>query len=434
MLKGLAMIRLGLLLSVLLGSLIGWYGGSSPLHGSEPGGVTVTTSGRANVRYGPSLEARVITTLDAGAEVQVFGPAEGREGWYTIGFPRAGHAWVHDSVVQVTDDERWLRVTRDGANVRSDSRISADLVTQLSYGELVEYKGRQVGNWLAIHPPGARAYVFRSVLNLSPEAAQALEQRSLLNDANQRRWQLARLRYEHYRQIFTTDQARSLRLDWAGLNGELAAVATDHPTVRTRLLAQRLQGSIKPVVSASSRYQRDHGLRPLPDPEFRLPQPVVAQLPAAPPRQPEAAPPHQPEAAATRQPEAAAPRQPEPSQAPEAERRPEAPVSEAEAVAVIADTRLEEMEAAPVVAGAPQLIGWIEQRDDPGVGSSFALIDGQGEVAAFIKPVPGSDFRLSDFFWRRVELRGSSTPTTVTIGGTRREILVVEATSVRLAD
>lgn len=420
----------GVLALVLSWSLLS---GGAMAYAMEQAGVVVTTSGRGNVRYGPSTEARVITTLDNNTEILVYGAAEGRDGWYTVAFPRAGHAWVHESVVQATDDPDWYRVTRDGANVRSDSRINADLVTQLALGELVEFKGRRVGSWLAIHPSGARAYMYRSVLNLGPDIVTALEASSLRNNENERRWQLAKMRYEYYRKIFADDTTRALRLNWQGLGEELQQVIAEHPTVRTRLLAQRLQDNIARVISAANRYQQDHGLRPLADPVFELPQPVVAARPPTPtqpaPTQPQ---PTQPTPAQPQptQPQPAQPVQPQPVTT---EADEPSPAAAAETVEAIADTSLEAVEA-PVSSGQPTLVGWIEQRDDPGVGSSFALIDANGEVAAFIKPAAGVDFNLSDFFWRRIEVRGESREATVTINGVPRALWVVEASSVRLAD
>ncbi|TVR17082.1 MAG: SH3 domain-containing protein [Planctomycetota bacterium] len=403
---------------------------------TEQQGVAVETVGRANVRYGPSTQARVITTLEPGSEVVVYGPAMGREGWYTVAFPRQGHAWAHSSVLRETEHEGWYRVIRDGANVRSDSRITADLVTQLSHGELVEFKGRRVGEWLAIHPGAARAYMYHTVLDMSPQVIRAIDERALRDDATQRRWQIATQRYEYYRETFSRNQQRALRLNWQGLSDEFQAVVDGHPTVRTRLQANRLRESIAPVVRAANRHQEQHNLRPLVDPEFRVPEPsTVATLPPAQPerqdpppatvqqpRQPTPPPPTEDDSTATTQ-------QPPQPQDPQPE--PEAPPAEVEE---LAQTALEQLESPPPQPGSSHPIGWLEQRDDPGIGTSFALLDSQGELAAFIRPSEDLTMNLSEFYWRRVEVQGDVEQVTLSIGGRERQVAVITATQVRLAD
>ena len=400
-------------------SIVGLILISSVVWSVEHSGVVVNTSGRANVRYGPTTQARVITTLPANSEVLVIGPVEGREGWYAVAFPRQGHAWAHESILQATDDPNWFKVTREGANVRSDSRINAELVTQLALDELVEFKGRKVGNWLAIHPIGAKAYMYKSVLKLGSDVANALQENALRNDVNERRWQVAKLRYEYYRGIFSNDNNKALSLDWIGLDEELDIIIDEHPTIRTQLLSKRLKENIAKVVRAAASYQQSHSIRPLVDPEFTLPQSILVRVQPTPTPTPQ---PQNPVSETPQQPTDSNTQNPTPSQ---------------ETVAAISDTQLVQVEdttAAPVATGVQQqMIGWIEQRDDPGVGSTIALLNNNGDVIGFVKAAPGSSFDLADFFWREVTVMGQGEPATVTISGTTTEIVVITATNVRLA-
>ena len=48
-------------------------------------------------------------------------------------------------------------------------------------------QGRKVGNWLAIHPSGAKAYMYKSVLKMGSGVMDRLEEQRLLNDENERR-------------------------------------------------------------------------------------------------------------------------------------------------------------------------------------------------------------------------------------------------------
>ena len=136
--------------------------------------VPMTKNG--NVRYGPSTSALVIITLRPGNQVQLLGPAEGRAGWYEIAFPEDGGAWMHSKVLQPTGNPKEWIVTVDGASVRSDSRINAELVAQLRRGTVVRqhgfddasgnFKGIAVGKWLKVYPTGATAFVYQSVIGL----------------------------------------------------------------------------------------------------------------------------------------------------------------------------------------------------------------------------------------------------------------------------
>ena len=78
------------------------------------------------------------------------------------------------------------------------------------------------------------------------------------------------------------------------------------------------------------------------------------------------------------------------------------------------------------------MVGWIEQQDDPGVGSTIALLDNNGGVIGFVKAAAGSSFNPADFYCREVP-GGHQPPATVTIGGASKDIAVITATSVRLA-
>ena len=99
---------------------------------------------RGRVRFGPSTKAPTVTTLTPGTKVTILRPAEGVQGWYEVQFPRQGHAWVHKKVLAPTADSRRFRVIVDKANVRDDSRINANLVTQLALNEEVEWVGREI--------------------------------------------------------------------------------------------------------------------------------------------------------------------------------------------------------------------------------------------------------------------------------------------------
>ena len=70
-----------------------------------------------------------------------------------------------------TDQERILRVTTDGTNVRRDATSGADVVLQLKRNDTVRWQGPKVGQWYAVYVPQAVAYVHSSVIYIRDDAA-----------------------------------------------------------------------------------------------------------------------------------------------------------------------------------------------------------------------------------------------------------------------
>ena len=214
-------------------------------------GTIVTMAKRGNIRYGPHLKAGVIVTLKPGTEVEVLGHAEGQAGWYKIRFPRQGRAWMHSRNLEVTDREGILKVTYDGASVRSDSRITAEKVAEMELGETVEWSGLRNGEWYAVYAPGAVAYVYKSVLNLTATKRQEVVAKQHQDSEIEGVWKHAKKAYEAYIAAFQNDAHDALTLNWKGLSEKLTRVVDEHPDLRTRLLAQKLKSNIKRVVQAS---------------------------------------------------------------------------------------------------------------------------------------------------------------------------------------
>ncbi|MDA3963703.1 MAG: SH3 domain-containing protein [Planctomycetota bacterium] len=378
-------------------------------------------SKRGNVRFGPSTEAPVVSTLAAGTEVNVLGAVSGREGWYQIQFPRQGHAWMHQKVLAPTDSPNLMRVTTNGANVRSDARSSAQMVDQLNTGDTVEWVGREVdgqwvgrkvASWYAVYPTSAVAYVHHSVLSLEPAKAVQIQQQAVAENQYEVLWQDAQQRYRGYRQELADNNMVALERDWHGLATDLATVVENHPTFRTRLMAKKLYAGIQRLIVAVQRTRTQQGLPPvamLPD----VPDPVAQPAAPAPaPAQPGPAP-AQP-----------VPTQPTPAQP--------APAPAQPAPAPVQPAAPEALPDLPMPPGEAEATGWLVQKEVPALNVHHALINAQNQVTALLLVDAGKPVQLSEFFWARVAVAGPSTSQQAEVDGVQVTVPVITVTGLRL--
>ncbi|HEX3134163.1 MAG TPA: SH3 domain-containing protein, partial [Planctomycetota bacterium] len=223
----------------------------------QPQAVATTMSKKGNVRFGPSTQAKVVATLDAGAPVEVLGVAQGMPEWYVIRFPREGSAWIHQKVIKPDADGKKATVSEDRARVRDDSRQGGNIVAELAIGEQVEIKERaRNGDWVPIYPPSAVAYVHKSILNVPQQQQAALQQQGAVENKLDEVWAEVQARYATYKEALDQNVEIAATLDWEYLDGQLAQVVDGHPSVRVQLAAKRLKDRIAPVVTAAVQVQR----------------------------------------------------------------------------------------------------------------------------------------------------------------------------------
>ena len=183
-----------------------------------------------------------------------------------------------------------------------------------------------------------------------------------------------------------------------------------HPKTRTRLLAQKLMSGIARVRTVADKMRDQASVALLPElaEPVRPPQPkppVVAvndpqpQITTAQPAQPQ-----QPEVIVT-------PTKPQVVQQPEV-----APPAQ------------------PVIttSAGGETIGWLFQRDIEGIAVNHVLVDASSQVSALIEVASGSNVVLSEFFWRRVAVRGERVLKTVTIDGQEMTVPLISVTDVYL--
>ncbi len=429
-----------------------------------------TVSGRGNIRFGPSTQAPVVTTLEDGTTVEVIGPVAGKDGWYEIRFPPQGGAWVHGRNLAQTEDPRALRVTQDGVRVRDDARLRSNLVTQLDAGDIVTWKGRMVdgqwagithGGWYKVHPPGAVAYAHRIVLDFGREAPPQVAAREADDDAGtvagaggsrqlspiERTWRNARTLYERYRTAVDADPQRALELDWQGLVDRLDRVVEDHGSFRTRLLADSLRKRVGKIAWLARKHQSERGIEPKRDiPELTgsadepepVDEPALAAVEDLPQRVPEEPRERQQPPPAQPQPQRE-PQQPEPKPEPVREPpvavtpEPEPPRVEPEEPTVVA-----EEEAVPALPSLEEdsyrAIGWLEPRDVPGTSANYVIIDSTNEIEALVKVADGAGIQLAEYHWRRVGVKGEVEKVTIERGGQASEAALVHITAIDLVN
>jgi uncharacterized protein YgiM (DUF1202 family) len=363
--------------------------------------VGTTMAKKANVRFGPSLQAKVVATLDAGTPVEVLGLAQGLPDWYVIRFPREGSAWVHEKVLKAQPDGKSYVVTEDRARARDDARVGGNIVAELALGETVEAKDRaRVGAWIPVYPASAVAYVHKSVLNVPQVIGQAVEQKVQQDNKLDHVWSEVQNRYAAYKTALDRDVEIAAKLDWEYLNKQLDSVVIDHPSVRVQLAAKRLQDRIAPVVSAALQVQRQNNIIPLRDVPGQAPIVTAADMPTV-------KTPTNSEPAPTEIKKPVIDPLPKITPVPEPT-KPSDPVVSAAAADQIKQAASNAPAAAPVAEFAAQ--GFLEERGIASVGTNYVIIDKNGKVCAFVKVKAGVDIQLSEFFWRLVGVKGATTP------------------------
>jgi SH3-like domain-containing protein len=360
--------------------------------------VGTTMLKKANVRFGPSLSAKVVVTLDAGEPVEVLGVAQGMPDWYVIRFPRQGSAWVHEKVLKAQEGGKTYIVIEDRARVRDDARTGGNIVAELALGEIVEAKDRaRVGAWLPVYPPSAVAYVNKTVLHVPEPIAAAVVKQEEQHNQLDGTWDEVQARYAAYKAALDHDVEIAAKLDWSFLDQQLEQVVTGHPSVRVQLAAKRLKDRIAPVVSAALKVQRQNNLTPSRDVPGQPPIVVVAK-PAPTPTEPVSKPvePIKPAIDPLPTPPVAQPTNPT---------TPTAPTVPAVGSDQIKQAALN-VPTASVSEFAVQ--GFLEERGITSVGTNYVIIDKNGKVCAFVKAKSGVDLQLSEFFWRLVGVKGES--------------------------
>jgi len=366
--------------------------------------VVVKLAKRGNIRYGPSTQAKVATTLDAGTEITVLGSVRTSDAtWYQIRFPREGKAWMHEKVLKDNGDGTFV-VTEDKARVRGDSTMGADIVAELAVGDIVEARGNRVGDWLPVYPRNAVAYAHEILLNLPKQAVAQVEQRAAEERSVDPLWQRAKQTYVEWTAV--NDLQRALAFEWAGLSKQLAIVGKTHAKVGVQLDANRLKDQVDAVV----REQQRLGAKPTvmapepvaptaPQPAPVAPQPVPVQPVAVQPVAPQPAPVDPQPTPVTQQPGLIAATEPIPEPTPEVQ-------------------QLMGAQAAIKPTGGFTAEGFLEQR-----GIDYLIVDRTSQVVAMVKP--NGNVQLSDYFWREVGIKGQPQGT-VDMSGVQVSVILVD--------
>lgn len=377
----------------------------------------VTKAAKANVRFGPSLDAKIVASVPAGSRLQVLGKAPGKEGWFVVRFPQQGRAWVSANKLEAVEDGKQpeepgkrYRSREEKIRVRDDATPGGNIVTELQQGEEVICQGPSVNGWMPVYAPSAIAYVNGAVGLQFANAAVAVAQgpnpnpgqanpgqghpgeqapakvkgEEVLVIRDKERDRIERV-WKHARGVFLDWHAKlkgvgvmeALAYDWEGLGGYFADVRDNHREIGTKLEASRTKDVIDNVV----RVQRAKGIQP----KAQVP-PVPAEAPAI--QQPVAQPPAQPQPR---------PETPQPT-------TPPAPATTDAQVRELIDVGAQQ--ASKLQAKMHVVEGYLESRDFAKVGAEHVIIDDRSNVVAFLKAKPGSSIQLNEYFWRRVGVKG----------------------------
>jgi hypothetical protein len=264
-------------------------------------------------------------------------------------------------------------VVKDKAYVREDSRVNAEIVTELAKGEIVEDGGDSNADWRSVYAPQAVAYIHESVLSLPTDLDQALKSAAERGEAAKAAWTEARATYDQFKKTLDQNREAALQLDWHGLAKRLDLVIAHHPDAEAKLFAQRLKDGVQVVVAAVDQVRQARGMSPLPQP---------TETPAA---------------AVTAKPVEVTATEVKPTGA----TAPTGPAISPEQVRALQET-------AAIVAQYPAQ-GFVTQREHAQAGTSDALIDDDGKVVAYLKVKAGAEIKLPELYWRWVGVKGAVT-------------------------
>jgi uncharacterized protein YgiM (DUF1202 family) len=183
----------------------------TPVQAAPETVIHATMAKKGKVRFGPSLNSKEAAILEPGAEVEVLGVAKGLPDWYVVRFPKSGTAWVHMKVLQPLEDGKSFRVTEDRSRARDDATLRSNIVAELAKGEIVESKGKKIGDWLAVYPPSAVAYVHKSVLTLPQNAVQNMAKAQVQASHAEESWTRAKAYYSRYKAVLDAAELRPRR-------------------------------------------------------------------------------------------------------------------------------------------------------------------------------------------------------------------------------
>lgn len=354
--------------------------------------LAATLDKNANVRFGPSTGAKVAVTLKAGTQIEVFGPSRTSDEWLVVRLPREAKVWVHGKNLKAIDGGKRFQVVGDKIRARNDATLSADVVAELSAGEVVEDKGLVVGDWRAVHIPDAVAYVHKSLITLPADVGakwDGIRAKAVNADLV---WQQALATYAKHVETVKASPKAAIGLDWAGLAKQLDVVISDHASASVKSAAQRVRASIAALIP----------------PAQQLAPTLNIQGPASLPEQPN------PVATAPAVPTGTTP-------APQAD--PARPLTDAEVRGIMA---------AQPPPSPWQAEGMLVQQDEwqAKVGTREVLMDGDGNIIAFIKAKDGVDLKLSELLFREVGAKGEVLMAPVEQTGLGKPTKVVVATEV----
>lgn len=332
-----------------------------------PAPISATLEQNSNIRFGPTTSAHIVVLLKAGEEVEVFGESKSAPDWYVIRFPKQGKVWIHTKNLKALDGGARWQITEDKTRARVDSTLGADVVAELNKGEIVEDKGLMVGNWRAVYIPDAVAYVAKKLVNM-PAGAEAKWQQKAADAAEaEKAWADAVATYTGYVEQVKASPKAAIGLDWAGLVAKLDVVIAKHASANTRMIAKRLRDNISETVKAAidvAPSVNQQAPAPIPPPSEVQPPTVVAgpAKPVEPGARPTA----------------------DPVLPPMPNLPPPPPPSPWQAQGILVE----------------------DDQYQTKVGTRDVLMDGDGNVQAFIKAKDGVDLKLSELIYREVGAKG----------------------------
>ena len=342
-------------------------------------GATAAVIKNANVRFGPSVNAKIAVTLKADGlnAVELIGPAPVK-GWWMVRMPRQGRAWVDERNLVAAGEGLW-RVTREGTRSREDATPGSSIVRELSAGEIVEERGAKVGAFRAVWIPNAMAYVHESVIDLNSDNISIVGSAEQAQAQAEAEWQEAERMYQGLYAEVTAAPARAKSLNWEPLLARIDSVIAKHRNATVRNKALQIKAGIRELAAVAQGLPDNASIPPIEPPRIAdggtQKPPVGGDTGSTGGATATPVPPPLPKIQ---------PKSPYPAQ------------------------------------------GILETKDFPAFNVSYVLTDSDSMVVALVRVKPGSTVALSEYIYREVGAKGVVTELSIADTGLGRAVKLIE--------
>lgn len=170
------LMRFAALTLAVLVLVTGFCGFSGYSNAATSKAVVTTHGARLNVRTGPSMDHRVITSLSNGTIVTVTGSSGS---WYRISYGSGKSGYVYGSYLRLAGDTVsypvTAKVTSGGVplNLRQKATTASGVLAKIPRGSSLRITGKYNSSWYSAEYNGKKGYVYASYIIMPVDTGSA---------------------------------------------------------------------------------------------------------------------------------------------------------------------------------------------------------------------------------------------------------------------